>query len=68
MKAGNVFMRLAQRKLPNDVMPHVLRGAGREGRDGAIRKMIAQAAQQAVFGAKLVAPFRNAMRFVNGEK
>ena len=60
--------RLAQLELANDVMPHALRGACSEGRDGAVRKMSAQAAELAVFRPELVAPFRNAMRFVNREE
>ena len=68
MKAGDVFVRFAQLKLVNDVVAHALRGAGGECGDGTVGKMDSQAAQLAVFGAKLVSPFRNAMRFVDGEK
>ena len=59
---------VAQLELANDVMPHALRGACGEGRDRAVRKMSAQAAELAVFRPELVAPFRNAMRFVNREE
>ena len=40
VKAGNVLVGLAQLQLLQNVVPHVPRGAGREGRDGAIRKML----------------------------
>ena len=68
MEAGNVFVRIAQLQLLKNVVPHLPGGAGGEGRDGMIGKMRAQPAQLPVFGAEFVPPFRNAMRFVDGEK
>src|SRR4029077_3409182 len=50
------------------VVSHAPRGAGSERCNGAVRKMLAQAAQLAVFRAKLVTPLRNAVRFVDGEE
>ena len=68
MKAGDVFVGIAQLQLLDDVVPHALRGAGGERGDGAVGKIGPQAAQLAIFGTKLVTPLRNAVRFVNGEK
>ena len=68
MEAGDVLVRVAQAELLQDVVPHLAGGAGRERRDRVIRKQLAQAAQLPVFRTKLVPPFGNAMRFVDGEK
>ncbi len=68
MKAGNVFVRIAQLKLIKDVVPHPPGGARRKSGDGPVRKMGAQAAQLAVFGAKFVPPFRDAVRLIDGEE
>ena len=45
-----------------------LRGAGGEGGDRLIGKCCAQRAEAGGIGAKLVAPFGNAVRFVDGEE
>ena len=42
MEAGDVFVRLAELELLQDVVPHAAGGAGGEGGDGLIRKMLAQ--------------------------
>ena len=68
MKAGNVFVRIAQLQLVKNVVPHPLGGAGGEGRNGTVGKMRAQTAQLPVFRAKLMPPLRDAMGFVNREK
>ena len=65
MKTGNVFVRIAKLQLVQNVVPHAPRRAGRERRDRAIRKLLAQAAQLAVFRTKLMAPFRDTVSFVN---
>jgi hypothetical protein len=65
MKAGDVFVRIAQLKLVNDVVPHALGGARGECRDRNLWKLQAQPAQLAVVRAKFVAPFRNAVGFIN---
>ncbi len=63
-----ISMWIAQAKLLDDVVTHVCRVAlAGEGCDGAVGKMIPQAAQFPVFRAKLMTPFRNAVRLVNRE-
>ena len=68
MKAGNVFIRLAEMELGENVSPDVFGCAGGEGGDGAVGKALAQAAELAVFGAEFVSPLGDAVGFVNGEK
>ncbi len=68
MKAGDIFVRIAQRELLDDIMPHLPRGTGRESCDRAVRKMSAERAKLPVFGPEFVAPFGDAMRFVDREK
>jgi len=47
---------------------HAPGSAGGEGGDGRIGKVLPQRAELAVLGAKLVAPFGDAVGFVDGEK
>src|ERR1019366_827095 len=68
VEAGDVFVGIAKLELMDDVVPHTLRGARSERGNGAVGKMDPQAAQLAVFRAELVAPLRDAVRFVNGEE
>ena len=68
MKAGNVFVRITQMELPDDVVPHPPRRARREGRDGAIRKFLPQARQISVIGTEFMSPFRNTVCFVDRKK
>src|ERR1700730_6815287 len=65
MKAGNVFVRIAQLQLVQNVVTHTLGGAGGKGCDRAVRKMRAQPAELTVFRTELVPPLRDAMGFVN---
>src|SRR4029077_20855593 len=67
-KTGDVFVRIAQAKLLDDVAAHTFCGAGRECGDGSIGENLAQAAELAIFRTKLMAPLRDAMGFVNSEK
>src|SRR5579862_3994344 len=68
MKTGDVAIGLAHLQLLQDVVPHLLRGAGSERRNRKIRKTRAQAAELAIVGAKFVAPLRNAVRLIDREK
>ena len=68
VEAGDIFVRIAKLKLLEDVVPHALRGAGGEGGDGLTGKVLPQGGELAVFGAKFVAPFGNAVRLVDGEE
>ena len=61
-------MRIAQLKLRQDIVADALRGAGGESGDGLAGKIRAQRAELPVFRPELVAPFGNAMRFVDGEE
>jgi hypothetical protein len=55
-------------QLFEDVVPHALCGAGREGGDGLVGKVLPQRAELAVFGPEFVTPFGNAVGFVDGEE
>ena len=68
MEAGDVFVRIAKLELLEDIVAHAPGGAGGEGGDGLIGKVLPQRAELAVLGAKLVAPFGDAVGFVDGEK
>jgi len=68
MEADDVLIGLAQLELLQNIVPHVARGAGGEGGDRGLREMLAQGAQVAVFGPELMAPFGDAVSFVDGEK
>ena len=68
VEAGDVFVRLAQCELRDDVVPDLPRGAGGEGRDGAVWEILAQLAELAIFGTKFVAPFGDAMGFIYREE
>ena len=68
MKTRDVFKRLAQPQLLNNVVPNALRGARRERRDRLVREQLPQAAQLAILRPEIVPPFRNTMRFVNREE
>ena len=68
VKAGNVLVRIAQLQLMKNVVTHSPGGAGGKGRDGTIRKVRSQPAQLPVFGTKLMPPFGDAMRFIDGEE
>src|ERR1700686_1648206 len=67
-KAGNVLVRIAQAELLDNVVANALRGAGGERRDGVVGKEFAELAELAVFRAEFVAPFGDAMRFIDGKK
>src|ERR1035438_6345970 len=68
VEAGDVFVRLAQAQLVQNVLPHALGGARRERRDRLVRKIRPQRTQLPVIRPELVPPLRNAVRFVDGEK
>ena len=68
VKTGDVFIGYAEFELFDNVVADLLRGAGRERRDGPLRKILPQAAELAVFRAKLMPPFGDAMRLVDGKK
>ncbi len=68
MKAGDKFAGIAELELFDDVVADMLCGAGGERGDGTIGEMSAEAAELAVFGTKFVAPFGDAVSFVNHEE
>jgi len=57
VKAGNIFVGLAQLELFDDVVTHSLRGASGESRNGPVGKVCAERAHLPVLRAKLVSPF-----------
>src|SRR5690242_13629212 len=67
-KAGDVLERLAEPELLDDVVADALGGAGGEGGNRAVREKFAEAAELAILGAEVMAPFGNAMGFVNSEE
>ncbi len=67
-KAGDVLIRIAEAELLDDVVADALRGAGREGSNRAVGKEFAETAELAVLGAEVVAPFGDAMGFVDGKE
>ena len=68
MKAGNVFVGIAQLELMENIVPYPLRGAGGKGGNRLPGKMRAQPAQLPIFRTELVSPLGNAMRLVDGKK
>ena len=68
VEAGDVLMGVAQLQLFEDIVPHAAGGAGGEGGDGLVREVLAERTELAVFGAELVAPFGDAVGFVDGEE
>ena len=67
-KAGDVFVGITEAELLDDIVADALSRAGGEGDDGEVRKKFAEAAKLAVLGAEVVAPFGDAMGFVDGEE
>ena len=67
VEAGDMQSRLAQGELIHDVLPHARGGGGREREHRHRRKVFAQPCETAVLGAKIMAPFRDAMRLINRE-
>ncbi len=65
IEAGDEFVRFAKRELFEDIVAHALRGAGGEGGDREGRELAAQAAEQPVLRAKIVAPIGDAVSFIN---
>ena len=68
MEAGDVEMRIAHLQLLQNVVPHLPRRAGGEGRNRKLGKARAQSAELAVVGPELVAPLGNAMRLIDRKK
>src|SRR5579863_494296 len=67
-EASDMSKGIAKTKLLDDVVADDLRGAGGEGGDGLIGEKFAKAAELAVVRAKVVAPFGDAVGFVNREE
>src|SRR6267142_479298 len=67
-KAGDVLERVTQAQLLNNIVTNALRGAGGERRNRLSWKLGAETAQLTILRPEIVAPFRNAMRFVNDEE
>src|ERR1051325_9159391 len=59
---------VAQAEVRNDVGADTFGGGGGERHEGSFGKEIAQGGKLAIFGAEIVAPFADAMRFVDGDK
>ena len=68
VEAGDEFEWIAEAELADDVVPDVLGGAGGKSGDGQFRKFTAQAAEEAILRAEIMAPFGDTMRFVDDEE
>src|ERR1700685_1597021 len=68
VKTRDVFVRIAQLKLVDDIVAHSLSGAGGESCDWTLWKIGAQGVHLPVFRAEFVAPFRDAVRLINHKK
>src|SRR5260370_17474156 len=66
MKAGNIFMRIAQPELINDVMTHLPGGAGGKRSDRKAGETIARRAELPGLRTKFVAPLPPPMPLING--
>ena len=67
-KAGDVLVRIAQAELIDDVVADPLGGAGSESGDWAVGKELAEAAELAILGPEVVAPFGDAMCLIDREE
>ena len=67
VETGDALMRIAQAELVHDVVPHAPRGAGGKRSNGMVGEMLPQTAQLPVFRTELVAPFGNAVRFIDSK-
>src|SRR5215469_12363846 len=68
MKAGNVLVGTTEPELRDDVVPHLPRCARRKGRNRQVREMLAQRAKLTILRAKLVPPFGDAVRLIDGKE
>lgn len=67
VEADDEFAGVAELELGEDVLADAWGSAGGEGGDGGVGEVVADLAEEAVFGAKLMAPLADAMGFVDGE-
>ncbi len=67
VKAGDEFSGLGNGEGGFDVCPDSFGGSGGDGDTGGIGQAIANVDELAVFGAKIVAPFGDAVGFVDGQ-
>ena len=68
MKTRDVFVRIAQLKLVDNIVAYPLSGAGGKSCDGPLREIGAQRVQLTVFWAEFVTPLRNTVRLINHKK
>src|SRR6266545_2571707 len=67
VKAGDITPRLPQLQLLHDIGPHPFGSRGSQRDHWHVRKMRPQFLELAIFRPEIVAPFADAMRFVDGE-
>src|SRR5438067_8089524 len=67
-ESGDERFRLAELKLSADVLADVGRGGGRESDRLGVIELPPQSAQPRVIGTEIVAPFANAVRFIDRQK
>ena len=68
VEARDVTTRLAQLEQPDDVRANALGSRGRERHHRRIWNQVAQLRELPIFRAKVMTPFADAMRLVNGEQ
>ncbi len=68
VEAGDEAGRVGEAQAGAHVVAGLRVGGGRAGDDGHVGKQLAQPTEVDVLGAKVVAPLRDAVRFVDGEE
>ena len=67
VKAGDKFVGDLKSKAGLDVLSHPRRCSGRKGNTYCTRETVSDRDELPVFRAKIVAPFRDTVGFINGE-
>ena len=68
IEAGNENSRIAEMEVANDVRSYSGRGGGRQSHDGYVWQKRTQLRKLTIFRTKIMAPFGNAVRFVDRQR
>ena len=66
VEAGDKRVRSGEAEMFDNIIAHAAGGGGGEGHDGHARQEITQLGNLAIFGAKIVTPFRNTVGLIDG--